>query len=199
MSVVILRIVVPLVLVVGVMAGAFLWYRRKMADMAPDPTERALPGGRLTAERLATLKNPPWRVVFEVSGSTLGSVDHVVIGPAGVIAVETLVMDRPVPSTRESDPNHAHLVARAAIARSEVDELTRRVGVPCDLLARVHWGTPSADRPAAEEIAAGVVSVEGQRLVEWLIERPPGPLSSAQVDQVWQAVLTGIGRPDPLA
>lgn len=194
----VLRIVVFL-LVIGAMAAAYLWYRRKMADMVVDSTERALPGGRLTAERLADLKNPPWRLVFEVNGSALGSVDHVIVGPTGVIAVETLMVDRPTPSTRDTNPNHAEVVAQSAIARSEVDELTRRVGVPCDLLARVYWGTPTPDRPAAEPITDGAVAVEGQRLVEWLMARPPGPLSTAQVDQVWQAILTGIGRPDPLA
>jgi hypothetical protein len=134
--------------------------------------------------------------VYEVGGK-LGGVDHVVIGPTGVIAIETIVVDRPdhvgPPST------DGQQVAGAAIARGAVDDLTRQVGVPCNILAKVFWGSPRPDRPSGIETVTGQVSVEGQRLVEWIVARPPGPLTPAQVDQVWQTVLVGIGRPDPFA
>lgn len=192
-----LRIIVPTVLVLAVMASFYAWYRRKLSDLDPSDEVRSLPGERLTAERLRVLSSPPWRVVYEIGPKHFGDVDHVVIGPGGPIAIETSMVDRPVldPAADRSD---AHVVAAAAIARGGVDDVTRSVGVPCSLLARVYWGTPQPDRPAAVQLAPGLVAVEGQRLNDWLVSMPPGQLTPAQVDQVWQAIITGIGRPDPL-
>ena len=194
---VILRVLLSVLVATLVLAFVFAWYRRKMADMRGGTAIRALPGARLTAERLRRLSTPPWRIVHEVDGRHLGRIDHVVIGPTGVIAIETLMMDRPaVDEHRSDDP---HLVAAAAIERGDVDDLTRTVGVPCDLLAKVYWGVAQPDLAAGIEIVAGQVAVDGHRLLDWLVALPPGPLHAAQVDQVWQVVTTGIGRPDPLA
>ncbi len=190
-----LDIVIPVVLIIAVMILLWRWYRSKMDDMKPAGETRPIPGARLTSERLHHLSSPPWRVVFEV-GSHLGDVDHVVIGPTGVIAIQTVMTDRPDHDGIAShDPGR---VASAAITRGDVDDITRRVGVPCSLLATVHWGTPLPDRPAADPVATGHVAVEGRRLEQWLIDRPPGPLTSEQVDRVWRSILVAIGRPDPL-
>ena len=117
------------------------------------------------------------------------------VGPTGAIAIETLMLDRP---TVVKDHGDAQLIATAAIERGDVDDLTRTVGVPCSVLAKVYWGAPQPDLPAALEVTTGLVAVDGHRLVDWLIGLPPGPLSPAQVDQVWNVVTTGIDRPDPL-
>lgn len=189
-------VLIPFLVSVAALAGFYLWYRNKIKDLTLDKDERPIPGARLTSENLRKLSSPPWRVVFEVGERHLGPIDHVVVGPNGVLAIETLAMDRPpddleVPTSR--------LVADAAIARGEVDDLTSQVGVRCETLLRVYWGTPQPDRPAGVELATGLVAVEGQRLAAWLVDLPPGRLQSAQIDQVWQTLAVGIGRPDPLA
>jgi Nuclease-related domain len=191
-----LSILVPIVLIIVGLFVFWRWYRRTMSNLAPDSETRALPGARLTAERLRQLSSPPWRIVYEAGGK-LGEIDHVVIGPTGVIAIETSMMDRPEQTVETLA--EAQQIANAAIARGAVDDLTRQVGVACNLHAKVYWGTPQPDQPAGLDIVTGQVSVEGQRLEQWIVARPPGPLTPAQVDQVWQTILVGIGRPDPLA
>jgi hypothetical protein len=190
-----LSVIIPLVIATVALAFFYTWYRRKIADLKPDSESRSFPGARLTAERLRDLSSPPWRVVYEISERHLGPVDHVVIGPTGVIAIETLMLDRP--QTTEGESN-AQLTATAAIERGDVDDITRSVGVPCDLLAKVYWGAAQPEVPAAIQVTTGQVAVDGHRLVDWLVALPPGPLSGSQIDQVWQAVTTGVGRPDPL-
>lgn len=188
-------IIIPVVLILVGLVVFWRWYRWKLADLAPDAEARPLPGARLTADRLRALASPPWRVVYEAGGK-LGDIDHVVIGPTGVIAIETMMFDRPDYSDTPSvDPQ---LVASAAIARGTVDDVTRPFGVPCTLHAKVFWGVPQPDRPAAIAVTSGQVAVEGQRLPDWVVAQPPGSVSPAQVDQLWQALLTSIGRPDPL-
>lgn len=191
-----LNVIVPLLVATALLVLFYVWYRRKMAELKPDADSRSLPGARLTAERLRSLASPPWRVVFEIGERHLGPVDHVVIGPTGVIAIETLMLDRPEVTDASTD---AQLTATAAIERGDVDDITRAVGVPCDLLAKVYWGTAQPERPAAIQVTTGQVAVDGHRLIDWLVALPPGPLSESKIDQVWQAVTTGVGRPDPLA
>ena len=188
--------IIPLAILTVALVGFYLWYRNKMSDMKPDTDARALPAARLTAERLRELSSPPWRVVYEIGERHLSAVDHVVIGPSGAIAIETLMLDRPLAADETGGPQH---VANAAIERADVDDLTSQVGVSCSLLAKVYWGTAQPDQPAAIEVAAGLVAIDGHRLVDWLVGLPPGPLTPAQIDQVWQTVTIGIGRPDPLA
>ncbi len=184
-------VVSALVIIVGMFAG-FAYYRRRIEAMKPDTADRAISGARLTAERLRELPAPPWRVVYEIGAGSLGSVDHVVLGSGGAIAIETVFADRP---TGSDDPL---LLASAAVLRSEVADFTEPVGVECAVAARVYWGTPQPDLPAGVELAPGFVAVDGQRLIEWLAELPAGGLAGAQIDLGWQAVVTGIGRPDPL-
>ena len=192
-------IIVSLVALPIAIFGALLWYRRSMAEMKPDEA-KALSGLRLTAEALHRASSPPWRVVYEIGGA-LGAVDHVVVGPAGVIAITTLVADRPEPGELLQARTEAQLVSDAAIARGPIDELLRAVGASCNQSATVFWGAPQPRRPAVEELVHGSQLVEGQRLDEWLAgidARSTGPLYQTRIDAVWRTVVMGIGRPDPL-
>ncbi|MGE5211318.1 MAG: hypothetical protein ACM3MM_08620 [Acidobacteriota bacterium] len=192
-------IIVPLIVLPVLLVGAYVWYRRSIADMRPDEV-KPVSGLRLTAEALHRAPTPPWRVVYEVGGA-LGDVDHVVVGPPGVVAVTTVVADRPEPDRLRAASSDAILVSEAAIARGPLDELLRAAAASCDRWARVHWGMPDPGRPAADEVVHGSVLVEGQRIDEWLAAMAAdadAPLDAARIDEIWRTVVIGIGRPDPL-
>lgn len=194
-----LSIIIPLVVLPIVVIGTFLWYRHSIADMAPDET-RPPSGARLTAEALHRAPSPPWRTVYEIGGA-LGDVDHVIVGPPGVIAITTLVADRPEPAQSLGTRSDTQLVSEAAIARGPVDELLRVIGASCSRSAKVYWGAPTPGRPAADDLVHGSQLVEGQRLDEWLVtlaEQTTAPVDQARVDAMWQTITMGIGRPDPL-
>jgi hypothetical protein len=188
-------IIIPLVVVPAAAVIAFFWYRRSIADLQPgEPTP--VSGARLTAEALHRVPSPPWRVVYEISGA-LGEVDHVVIGPPGVIAITTVLGDRPRPTALISERGEPMLTSEAAIARGPLDELLRAVDASCEVSARVFWGTPDPGRPAAEDVVHGSVLVEGQRIGDWLATAAATPLEPGRIDEIWRTVITGIGRPDP--
>ena len=195
-----LGIVIPLVVLPVVLIGAYVWYRRSMTALQPDEA-KPVSGVRLTAEALHRLDSPPWRIVYEIGGA-LGGVDHVIIGPPGVIAITTIVADRPKAERLLAAAGEAQLTAEAAIERGPADELVRPAGVTCRLSARVFWGASDPDRPAFEEVAHGNHLVEGQRLTDWLtaLDGPAAepPLTQPQIDLAWQAIVMGIGRPDPI-
>ena len=191
-------IVIPLVVLPAIAIGVLVWYRRKVASLQHDDAAPAMSGVRLTAETLHRLPAPAWRVVFETSGH-LGDVDHVVIGPSGVIAITTTMSDRPDRPALLEAIGEPQLVAQAAIARGDVDDLAARAGARCDVWARVHWGAPDASRPPAEVVVTGSLLVEGQRLEDWVRSTAADPprLSPSEIVVVWRAIVTGIGRPDP--
>jgi hypothetical protein len=192
-------IVVPLIILPILLVGAYIWYRRSIADMRPDEA-KPISGLRLTAEALHRAPAPPWRIVYEVGGA-LGDVDHVIVGPPGVVAITTVVADRPDPVELREAHGDAILVSEAAVARGPLDELLRAAAASCDRWARVHWGTPDPRRQAAEDLVHGSVLVEGQRIDEWLaamVAEAATPLDAARIDAIWRTVVIGIGRPDPL-
>lgn len=191
-------IIVPLIILPILLVGAYVWYRRSIADMQPDQA-KPVSGLRLTAEALHRAPAAPWKVVYEIGGA-LGNVDHVIVGPPGVVAITTVVADRPDPAQLRDASSDAILVSEAAIARGPLDELLRAAAASCDRWARVHWGTPDPGRPAADEVAHGSVLVEGQRIDEWLAAMVAGaaaPLDAARIDAIWRTIVIGIGRPDP--
>jgi hypothetical protein len=195
-----LAFVVPVVVLAVVLVTGWLWYRRSLAALRPDAT-KPVSGVRLTAEALHRHDRAPWRVVYEIGGA-LGGVDHVLVGPPGLVAISTVAADRPRPQALLDASGEAQLVGDAAIARGPVDEIARPSGVPCRRWARVFWGAPDAQRPSHEAVVHGFEVVEGQRLGEWLdalVTDATEPLDAGQIDRAWQAVVTGIGRPDPLA
>jgi hypothetical protein len=195
-----LGIVIPLIILVVLLIGAYVWYRRSMTALKPDET-KPVSGVLLTAEALHRLDSPPWRIVYQIGGA-LGGVDHVIIGPPGVIAVTTIMADRPNAERLVAAAGDAQLVAEAAVERGPADELVRPAGVACRLSARVYWGAPDPDRPAFDEVALGNHLVEGQRLTDWLeaLDDPAAEprITQSQIDLAWQAIVRGIGRPDPL-
>ena len=193
-------IIIPLITLPILMIGVFVWYRRSIAHLGPGDS-KPVSGWRLTAEALHRSPSPPWRIVYE-GGGALGDVDHVIVGPAGVTAVTTLVADRPDPASLRGVRADAILVSEAAVARGPLDELLRAAEASCDHWARVYWGTPDPRRSAAEQLVHGSVLVEGQRIDEWLVTlaaQTSTPLDPGRVDLIWRTVVTGIGRPDPLA
>lgn len=193
-------IIVPLVVLPILLVGAYVWYRRSITGMRPDEA-KPVSGVRLTAEALHRAPSPPWRVVYEIAGA-LGDVDHVVVGPPGVVAITTVVADRPDPAQLRDASGEAKLVSEAAIVRGPLDELLRAATASCDRWARVHWGTPDPGRPAAVDLVHGSVLVEGQRIDEWLaamVADATEPLDAPRIDAIWRTVVVGIGRPDPLS
>lgn len=189
-------IVIPLVVLPIILVATFVWYRRSVAAIAPSET-KPVSGRRLTSEALHRLPAPPWRVVYEISGA-LGDVDHVIVGPPGVLPITTVVGDRPDPARLRAARGEAPLVSDAAIQRGLLDELLRPIGASCRTSATVYWGTPDPSRPAADDLVHGAQLVEGQRLAEWVTTFEDLSLDADQVDAVWRQIVLGIGRPDPL-
>ena len=189
-------IIIPVLLVAVVVPVAFVWARRRFKEHGEFGGESpTAPAVRLTSNALRTLASPPWRVVYEIAADRLDGVEHVLIGPSGVFAVETSMEPLPEPIA-DADP---HAVAAAAIMRGALDDALRRCAMVSDRLVRIQWGANTAGAPVSVELMPGVTAVDGRRITEWARAATTGhdgpPLSPAQVDLAWQTVLTSIAAP----
>jgi hypothetical protein len=186
-------ILISLIVLAALVGGSSMLYRRWRRGLAVPGIDVGALAGRLTGERLRDL-TVPWRVVLEVPRGRLSGVDNVIIGPPGIIAFISTTLTRPAVDQAPS----AQLTATAAVTRGAIDELVGRVGQSCDLLVNVHWGGTDRTRPLVDELAHRHVAVDGPRLLEFIETLGEARLVSSQIDQLWQAVATGIGRSDPL-
>ncbi len=189
-------IIVPIVLLGLVVPVGFIWAKRlKAGDIAGGLENATTSGARLTSGALRGITAPPWRVVYEIADDKLGGVEHVLIGPAGVFAVQTS-MDA-LPCRRTEEPT-AHEIARAAILRGGLDDALRRCGMTSDQLVTIHWGVGGAGVGPSVDVVPGAIAVDGRSITGWTDSLDQQKLSPAQVDIAWQTITTAIGRPDPL-
>ena len=189
-------IIIPLVLLLVVLVAVGVWYQRTIRN-PPKLEAPTVSSTRLTAEALHRLPSPPWRVVYEI-GDQLDGVDHIVVGPVGLVAIATNTMDRPTLDQVQAR-GLPMIVAASAIVRGGVDDLVGG-GLSCATLAQVYWGAADPRRHAAEEYVHATPYVEGQRLEDWLadwVAHAPAVLTPDQVDRAWRSITVGIGRPDP--
>lgn len=188
-------IIVPLVAIAIVVPTAFVLFKRYVSGLSATSADRAVSGARLTSAALHRLAQPPWRVIHEIAPTALGGVDHVLIGPGGIFAVNTEVT--PLPDVPSGDAA-TQVMMSAAIARGELDDALRRCAMDSTARVSIHWGRTEGDGLSVE-LAPGALAVVGQRLDAWVASLPHDRLTPAQVDLAWQTVATAIGRPDPLA
>jgi hypothetical protein len=188
-------IIIPVILLAVVLPLGLVW-AKNLKDNQGDDEPIAAPSARLTSGALRELPTPPWRVVYEIADDKLGGIGHVLIGTPGVFALETTMDPMPAPDVGEPDP---HDVARAAIARGDLDDALARCAMSSAGLVTVHWGASEHDAGPAVEVLPGHVAVDGRAMTEWTASLDDHALTAAQVDLAWQTVLTTIGRPDPLA
>ncbi len=210
-----LGIAIPLVVLAAMLTGGIALARRLRQPAAPkvgvDPAiPTAAAAARLTSTALVRFLPEGWRLVPELVPGTLGEVEHVAIGPAGVFAfVSSMDPLDPLPDASEAvdgvgDPL---VVARSAIRRAELDDALRAaaVRIGSEALVTVHWGRsetapdaePTTTPPPWRPLAHGTIAAAGRELDRWFAALPVDRLSPTEVDLAWHAVLRGAGRPVP--
>lgn len=149
---------------------------------------------RWTAEELESLKEHGYRVIHH-AGLRRGDIDHVLIGPGGVLVFET--------KWRSGSWSHASdsQARRQVETDARLMRLTvRRFGIHTVTPVVVVWG------PAAEGLPhpmPGVllhpdttVVLPGPAVRRWALSRSEGILTSEQIDALYQDLAALAGRRD---
>lgn len=140
-----------------------------------------------TADELRPLREHGWRLVNH-AGLSGGDLDHVLVGPGGIVVVETKWRSDPR-DVVEGQRFFEAVVERAARSARQLGswhEVARHGRPPVQAVVAV-WG-PAARDLRARRHASGVVVVPGPALREWMLRRGRAGLTEAQADAVFAAV-----------
>lgn len=152
-----------------------------------------------TAQEIRRLQRRGWRIVNHLELGRDGDTDHVLVGPAGVVVLETKWSSRSwlVPSVAERTINARRQVSRNALRVQNWSKgWTGRAPVrPVVVL----WGG-GLRRDTGGVMACpdeGVTVLAGQRLRAWLEALPVDPaFDAATVDRVWEGIVTHVRKRD---
>jgi hypothetical protein len=141
-----------------------------------------------TASELRRLRRRGWRVVNDVplEGRNL---DHLLIGPGGVVAVETKWSATPW-DLRRND-NRVIDAARQAQACARTIALwsnVKRTGAAVEPVVLLWGGGLSRHQATPARQVAGCLVVSGPHARAWTDALPDDVLTAAQVDRLWHAV-----------
>lgn len=139
-----------------------------------------------TAQELRKLP-AGWRLVNHVFLRRIPDIDHVVIGPGGIFAVETKWSGDPWRLPSDERLKDAVRVAGGHARILNLWSELRRAS-QCEVIPLlVLWG-PRGDAPVDRCVVDGVQVIRGSVLKEWGRAIPEGALTREQVEQVWQVL-----------
>jgi hypothetical protein len=144
---------------------------------------------RWTASALRRARPRGWRLVNDVSLGH-GNIDHVLVGPGGVIAVETKW------TAASADTRYGRDFWDRAVAQIQSNARSLRLWANLRTIgAQVHavlvvWGPGSRDLPNDEWFAtdSGVVVVSGRALRTFVRQLPVDDLYGSQIERAWHVL-----------
>lgn len=153
-----------------------------------------------TAQEVRPLSKRGWRLVNHFSLG-YGDQDHVLVGPGGVVLLETKWSGTPWElderdyffrrALKQTSDNAAQLQRWAGV---------QRYGRPTVEPVLVLWGHASdkiADSPVRRH-SSGVLVVPGKQLRDWVLRREHGQLSDQQVEAIWSEIRRQVDKRDPV-
>jgi hypothetical protein len=185
-------------LVVGLAASTTVWMLvlAVILGSGTAPMMMGDTGEQWTASELRRLRRGGWRVMHHAI-LRAGDIDHIAIGPAGVVVAETTWR-----SNAWDDKSAARAVLADAVeqARSNARDVSLTLrsklhGAPVRAVVVLWSAAPrSAQRTLSPE--GDVVVLYGWELHDWLAAHADSFLSRAEVDTVWDWLATQVAARD---
>jgi len=168
---------------VGVASALWLWVVQVTGTA---PTMMGDLGEQFTAAELRTLSRSGWSVVNHVLLQTR-DIDHVLVGPGGVIAVETKWSSLPW----TVDPPENRIRDAVESIRAHARQLTlwhslKSLGVGQVRPVLILWGARADEIPLT--LADGVPVAGGPAARAWLATLGSDALTDEQVRRAWEAL-----------
>lgn len=144
-----------------------------------------------TAQELRVLLAHGWELVNHVSLDGYGDIDHVLVGPGGVFAIETKWS---ASAWRERD---SRLLGGLRYAEAKAKQLelwhdVRRHGRPAVTPVLVLWGKAAHSfkdaQGARKRAGSGTLVLAGSELQAWALRQSRGVVTPAQINGVWSAL-----------
>lgn len=148
----------------GILVGASVvgaaWWIREMARILAAGAEREWKGAsgeEFTAAALRPLRRHGWRVVHDLEYPGVGNVDHLLVGPGGIIAIDSKYTTQELWVTPKAiGGSHSNFIGQAKFAASLAERALKEVGLGHLEVepALVFWG------PGAPEVQGGHIMVQ---------------------------------------
>ena len=142
-------------------------------------------GEQWTREELAPLRRRGWRIIHRVLFRRAEDIDHVAIGPGGVVVVETKWSGNDWASARQ------RRWIMEAVAQVRENARITRLYLRSDIGDVPIWPVVAlwpSDKQLVVENIDGVTVVPGLELAEWIAGRPGNAVSEEQVVVAWTAI-----------
>lgn len=143
-----------------------------------------------TADTLRPLREHGWRLVNHVR-LTRGDLDHVLVGPGGLVLIETKWRSE-VRDVDGSTPWSVRLLEHVA---ADVRRLHLWHRAPVAAVVAV-WGPAARDLTRRRHDATGVVVMPGEELQQWMLGRGRDELTEVQVDAIYRALDEHVAASD---
>ena len=162
-----------------VMGGALVgaaWWIREIARVFGEGAERDRKGAEgeaLTDSALRSLRRHGWRIVHDLEFPGRGNVDHLLVGPGGIIAVDSkYTTERLWVTPKAIGGSRANHIGKAKYAAELAKRALEEAGFASLTVqpALVFWG------PGAPNIPGGLVTIqdtlvlEGRRARAWRVK-----------------------------
>lgn len=179
--------------VVAVLSALWHWI---VAATGTAPTEMGERSEQWTAQELRRLHRAGWRVINHVMLSER-DIDHVLVGPGGVIAVETKWSAQ----AWRWDPADERIMRAAVGVRAKARQLRlwhnlRSLGVGPVRPVLFLWGPGARQIPSGADLD-GVGIVTGRTAAQWRDGLGSGQLSKDQIEAAWSVLDEQCRRRDP--
>jgi hypothetical protein len=146
-----------------------------------------------TRQELAPLRRQGWRVVHRALLRSGEDIDHVAIGPGGVVVIETKWSTNQMTSPRER--RWVGQAVRQVRENARIAGLFLRPDIGQGAVWPVVVIWPSDNRVAAQEID-GVTVLAGLDLQDWVRRRAGDVLDAETVGRAWRRLADQLARRD---
>jgi hypothetical protein len=151
-----------------------------------------------TAQELRPLSNHGWRLVNHFVLSH-GDQDHVLVGPGGVVLVETKWSSTPW-ALDERDYFFRRALQQTADNAAQLQRWAgvQRHGAPLVEPVLVLWGAASdkIDGSPVRRHESGVLVVSGKQVQDWALRRGRDQLDEQQVQSIWSEITQQVRKRD---
>jgi hypothetical protein len=160
-------------------------------------------GEQATAEVLQSrrMRRSGWRIVNGLSFAGHGDVDHSLVGPGGIFAVESKWTNQTWEiGSRGRTPAFEQALVQARIGARKITSELRALRLGSDQTVHpviVVWGPGAPVIPEGFVDLDGVVVIEGRQLGSWACSRGDRVLGSQEADDIYRALLAELSDRKP--
>lgn len=185
--------------VAGVWLTSVVWVIVSWSTLASGAGSRLMgeAGEQWTAQELRRMRSRGWRVANHVMIVGPSDVDHIAVGPGGLIVIETKWTSQALNLAIRADTHAGTVRALNERARRLRLMLKRHLGDTPVHTAVVLWGPEVVDDPAVQGPAPGNTAVlAGRSLRGWLGEIRDVGVQRSAIEAAWRVIDVETGRGD---